>query len=385
MQLSLHGTGAGASAPSSAFFGNSLKKANASASHGRLPSITVKAMAEDLDETKQTSKDRWAGLAYDTSDDQQDIVRGKGTVDSLFQAPMGDGTHVAVMNSFEYISKGLRQYSLDNTMDGFYIAPAFMDKIVVHITKNFMTLPNIKVPLILGIWGGKGQGKSFQCELVFAKMGINPIMMSAGELESGNAGEPAKLIRQRYREAADIIKKGKMCCLFINDLDAGVGRMGGTTQYTVNNQMVNATLMNIADSPTNVQLPGMYNKQENARVPIIVTGNDFSTLYAPLIRDGRMEKFYWAPTRDDRIGVCIGIFKTDNIPDEAVVKLVDTFPGQSIALLHPMMMLPPLSSLASGWVMMDRLISPGDGVAVQDPLQHEERINNEVYGKECFH
>jgi hypothetical protein len=35
--------------------------------------------------------------------------------------------------------------------------------------------------------------------------------MSAGELESGNAGEPAKLIRQRYREASDVIKKGKMC------------------------------------------------------------------------------------------------------------------------------------------------------------------------------
>lgn len=57
--------------------------------------------------------------------------------------------------------------------------------------------------------------------------------MSAGELESGNAGEPAKLIRQRYREASDIIRKGKMCALFINDLDAGAGRMGGTTQYTV--------------------------------------------------------------------------------------------------------------------------------------------------------
>jgi hypothetical protein len=33
--------------------------------------------------------------------------------------------------------------------------------------------------------------------------------------------------------------------------------MGAATQYTVNNQMVNATLMNIADNPTNVQLPGM--------------------------------------------------------------------------------------------------------------------------------
>ncbi|MCL7043500.1 hypothetical protein MKW94_000354, partial [Papaver nudicaule] len=125
---------------------------------------------------------------------------------------------------------------------------------------------------------------------------------------------------------------GKMCCLFINDLDldAGAGRMGGTTQYTVNNQMVNATLMNIADNPTNVQLPGMYNKEENPRVPIICTGNDFSTLYAPLIRDGRMEKFYWSPTREDRIGVCKGIFKHDNIADEAIVKIVDTFRGQSI-------------------------------------------------------
>ncbi|CAI8599699.1 unnamed protein product [Vicia faba] len=164
----------------------------------------------------------------------------------------------------------------------------------------------------------------------FRHKAICPIMMSAGELESGNAGEPAKLIRQRYREAADIIKKGKMCCLFINDLDAGAGRLGGTTQYTVNNQIVNATLVNITDNPTNVQLPGMYNKEENPRVPIVVTGNDFSTLYAPLIRDGRMEKFYWAPTREDRIGVCQGIFRSDGVPKDGIVKIVDTFPGQSI-------------------------------------------------------
>ncbi|KAI4385666.1 hypothetical protein MLD38_003663 [Melastoma candidum] len=329
--LNVNGSNAGGnSVASSAFFGSSLRKVCFYLPQRVTKGGRFRVMAGEVDDNKQTDKDRWRGLAYDTSDDQQDITRGKGMVDPLFQAPQDAGTHYAVMSSYEYLSTGLRTYNLDNTMDGFYIAPAFMDKLVVHITKNFMSLPNIKVPLILGIWGGKGQGKSFQCELVFAKMGINPIMMSAGELESGNAGEPAKLIRQRYREAADIIKKGKMCCLFINDLDAGAGRLGGTTQYTVNNQMVNATLMNIADNPTNVQLPGMYNKEENPRVPIIVTGNDFSTLYAPLIRDGRMEKFYWAPTRDDRIGVCKGIFRSDNVPDEAVVKLVDTFPGQSI-------------------------------------------------------
>ncbi|KAF5747570.1 putative Ribulose bisphosphate carboxylase/oxygenase activase 1 chloroplast precursor [Tripterygium wilfordii] len=324
--LSLNGSGSVSSSP---FMGISLKKLNSKFTQLRPLSSNSKVAAE-YDENKKTSKDRWGGLAVDISDDQQDITRGKGMVDSLFQASMGTGTHYAVMSSYDYTSQGLRSYNLDNNMDGFYIAPAFMDKVVVHITKNFLTLPNIKVPLILGVWGGKGQGKSFQCELVLAKMGINPIMMSAGELESGNAGESAKLIRQRYREAADIIRKGKMCCLFINDLDAGAGRLGGTTQYTVNNQMVNATLMNIADNPTNVQLPGQYNKQENPRVPVVVTGNDFSTLYAPLIRDGRMEKFYWAPTRGDRIGVCTGIFRTDNVPTEDIVKLVDTFPGQSI-------------------------------------------------------
>ena len=74
------------------------------------------------------------------------------------------------------------------------------------------------------------------------------------------------------REASDVIKKGNMCSLFINDLDAGAGRMGAGTQYTVNNQMVNATLMNIADNPSNVQLPGVYKQETIPRVPIICTG-----------------------------------------------------------------------------------------------------------------
>ena len=69
--------------------------------------LVVRATASD-DETKQTSKDRWAGLAYDISDDQQDITRGKGMVDSLFQGAVGVGTQHAVMSSYEYISQGQR-------------------------------------------------------------------------------------------------------------------------------------------------------------------------------------------------------------------------------------------------------------------------------------
>merc|ERR1712023_1761 len=151
----------------------------------------------------KVSANKWKGLDEDISDDQQDIARGRGMVDALFQGPQGGtmGTQNAVMQSYDYISQGLKDMSsMDNMYDDLYISPSFMDKVVVHLAKNFMELPKIKIPLILGVWGGKGQGKTFQSDLIFRKLGISPIVMSAGELESGNAGEPAKLIRQRYRE-----------------------------------------------------------------------------------------------------------------------------------------------------------------------------------------
>ena len=68
----------------------------------------------------------------------------------------------------------------------------------------------------------------------------------------------------------------------------------GNTQMTVNNQMVVGTLMNLADNPTRVSIGQDWRDSDTVnRVPIIVTGNDFSTIWAPLIRDGRMDKFYW--------------------------------------------------------------------------------------------
>lgn len=51
----------------------------------------------------------------------------------------------------------------------------------------------------LAQWSGM---PAVQCALSFKKLNISPVVMSAGELESGNAGEPAKLIRQRYREVS---------------------------------------------------------------------------------------------------------------------------------------------------------------------------------------
>ena len=40
-----------------------------------------------------------------------------------------------------------------------------------------------------------------------------------------------------------------------------------------------------------------------------MTGNDFSTLFAPLIRDGRMTKFYWQPSREDLVNILFQMYK----------------------------------------------------------------------------
>lgn len=74
--------------------------------------------------------------------------------------------------------------------------------------------------------------------------------------------------------------------------------------------MVSGTLMNLADNPNRVSIyQGWRENDLVQRVPIIVTGNDFSTLFAPLIRDGRMSKFYWEPDRLDLMNILHQMYK----------------------------------------------------------------------------
>ncbi|KAG0527888.1 hypothetical protein BDA96_06G272100 [Sorghum bicolor] len=251
-----------------------------------------------------------------------------GIVDDLFVGNfLGKDSDIV----FDYRQKATRTF--EYLQGDYYIAPAFLDKVACHIVKNYIghLLNNIKIPLILGVWGGKGQGKTFQTELIFKAMGVEPVIMSAGELESEKAGEPGRLIRDRYRTASQVIQnQGKLSCLMINDLDAGVGRFGNT-QMTVNNQIAVGTLMNLADNPNRVSIGQKWRESDvTHRVPIIVTGNDFSTLYAPLIRDGRMEKFYWQPTREDIISIVHGMYRKDGLSAEEVARVVDTFPNQAL-------------------------------------------------------
>ena len=65
------------------------------------------------------------------------------------------------------------------------------------------------------------------------------------------------------------------------------------------------------------------------RIPIFVTANDLSCLYAPLVREGRMDKFYFSPTREEKSELLARHFEPDLNRGEAI-ELLDAFPGQPL-------------------------------------------------------
>ncbi|MDP9353373.1 MAG: AAA family ATPase [Chloroflexota bacterium] len=186
-----------------------------------------------------------------------------------------------------------------------------------------MVSPPPGTPLILGIHGPPGEGKTFQSEQVLADLGVTVYPISGGELENVDAGQPSKLLRNSYLEAGRTVDQGRPAVLVLNDIDAAIGDWGNLVQYTVNRQNIIGELLHLCDFPTEVE------HQTTWRIPILVTGNDLSKLYGPLRRHGRMATFYWEPTRDEREEVLLRLLP--GLQREHVQTLMERYPARPSA------------------------------------------------------
>jgi hypothetical protein len=227
----------------------------------------------------------------------------------------------------------------------YYIPTRFEQVVAGHILKNIAHVP-YDIPLILGIHGKPGEGKTRQSELTFQRMGVEWITISGGELEHRLAGRPGELIRERYRDASKKwdLSRNKVCVLLINDFDTGIGIWSDPEentifQYTVNLQNVYATLMNIADTPT------IIDGVASNRIPIIITGNDFGLLHEPLVRDGRMAKFRWQPTAQEKLEVVQAIFSDLWLPPEKLQTFVERYASETFAFFADVK-----STLSGGYI-----------------------------------
>lgn len=155
-------------------------------------------------------------------------------------------------------------------------------------------------PLVLGIFGRPGDGKSFQLRTHLERCGVLPVSINAADLESDRAGTPGKLVLETYENAGHRIAEGTPAALVVDDFDTTVGEWANSTT-TVNHQQVLAQLMHLADSPTRA------GDRKLRRVPVVITGNDLSKVYPPLRRPGRMRAFPWLPTDAERLEIVTGI------------------------------------------------------------------------------
>jgi hypothetical protein len=202
------------------------------------------------------------------------------------------------------------------------LPPRLERAVSLHVAANLRPLPHPGTSLLLGVHGPPGDGKTYGVQAILTAARVEAILVSGGQLESGVAGEPADIVRTAYVEASHYIKNGHAAALLLNDADAAIGSWGPLTQYTVNTQNVITELMHLADYPTRVE------GQDTARVPIILTGNDFTRLYGPLCRLGRMSLCEWTLSDLERAAILHRISQLDH---QDCTQLVADYPGRPIA------------------------------------------------------
>lgn len=218
------------------------------------------------------------------------------------------------------------------------VIPArFSQRIDAHILGNMLDID--EYPLIMAIIGKPGMGKTYQLRKYLDAVDINVVSISAADLESDRAGEPAKLLQQKYIEASSSISKYNPSIMLIDDVDTTLGEWEKNTG-TVNHQDILAFLMHIADNPYYIENVGKIN-----RVPIFFTGNNFDLLYKPLVRNGRAIRFDWEPTREEKIAIISSIFLFDNPKDAEI--LIDAYPDKEIAFFSNMLANESIVRLAS--------------------------------------
>lgn len=176
----------------------------------------------------------------------------------------------------------------------------FFRKIHLHLTSCYIELPDW--PVILGIFGRPGDGKSVQIDASLEQCGVEIIRLNAADLESGLAGEPGKHVARTYAAASLAIAKMIPTALVVDDIDTTVGEWEMNTG-TVNHQQVLAELMHLADHPVDPA------RSFPRRVPVFATGNNLGRLYPPLRRHGRLNTFNWRPLPDEIYFVAERIFR----------------------------------------------------------------------------
>lgn len=201
--------------------------------------------------------------------------------------------------------------------DGAYIPERFRNAVLKHMILNYSKNINSFSPsLLLAIQGTKGEGKSFMIKKLCEYYSIEYIPISGAELCGNLEGDSVKKLMIEYESACiKAATSRQLSCIVIDDFHKSLAASNQNNMFrTTNSDTLVGRIMNLADNPY----------IQNNRIPIILTGNNFRTLYLPLTRNGRMEIFDWIPNIEEKENIVYYIFKQfyPKIEYDVVKKLV---------------------------------------------------------------
>jgi hypothetical protein len=195
-----------------------------------------------------------------------------------------------------------------------------------HLFKQVLPSLKARTDRYLIIQGARGTGKTVSATDASLRYGFGVALLPASILASEHEGGATAILRDFMSFAAETSRTQKIrIAVVADDFDLSISAADEHTGKTINSLLVTHHLQQMADThePRNF---------DDSGIPIIFTGNNFTTMRTSLFRDGRATWHTHVPSLDDKLLIAFQLFNPRSFDDRRLVeRLVRSYRDESVA------------------------------------------------------
>ncbi len=195
-----------------------------------------------------------------------------------------------------------------------------------HLFKQVLPSLKTRAERYLIIQGARGTGKTVSATDASLRYGFAVALLPASMLASEHEGGASAVLNDFMAFAAETSRTRKVrIAIVADDFDLSISAADSQTGKTINSLLITHQLQQLADTqePRNFDDSGM---------PLIFTGNNFTTMRTSLFRDGRATWYTHRPTLDDKLVIAFQLFNPRSFEDRrAIERLVRAYRDESVA------------------------------------------------------